>query len=353
MGIKSNIVLQGDCFGHLVGMPDERIDLIYLDPPFNSGVDYAFRGITKKIAFTDTWSWSDKAAAHIAKIERMRTHPAHGPIKGLHMMFGDTGMTAYLAHMAERIIQMWRVLKPTGSFWLHCDGYACHPLKILLDAVFGPKRFRNQAVYRRIQGSHNDAKRLGRIHDVILFYTKGTKFTWNPQYTPYSRDYAEKKYRHVEAGTGRRYQLGTLTANSLSTSNPIYEFMGVTRSWMYNREKMERLAAEGIIVQTRPGTVPRKKLYLDQMKGIPLQDIWSDLKRTTSEMTNWPTQKPLALLERIIKATSNEGDVVLDPFCGSGTTLVAAKGLNRKYIGMDLSQEAVDISRKRLSEISP
>ena len=340
----------GDCLNVMGVWPDAFVDLCYLDPPFNSNYDYAFRG-TKRIAFSDKWSWDGEAAERVANIERRRTHPANRAIAGLHMLLGDSGAMAYLSHMAERIAAIWRILAPTGSIWLHCDGYACHYLKVLLDAVFGHRRFRNQVVVKRSGVSHNapNPKRLPHIHDVLLVYGKSTKHVHNQPHTPYSDDYLEKNYRHVDEGTGRRYRLSALHANRLSHSGPVYEIMGVTGMWTHKKETMQKMIDEGIVIQTSPGTTPVKKTYLDERKGVPIHDLWIDVGiRSRKEDAGYPTQKPLALLRRIIETGSNPGDLVLDPFCGSGTTLVAARDLDRRYIGVDKSDEAAKIASGRL-----
>ena len=358
-----NTVWDGDCLSILKGWPDGCVDLVYLDPPFNSGRDYG--------AFSDKWRWDDYS--------RKRIQDAHSALKGLHTILGDTHMMAYLLYMGERLEEMRRVLKDTGSIYLHCDPSSCHYLKVVMDGLFGLKGFRNEIVWKRTS-SHNDASRYGRIHDVILYYVKGRKPTWNAQYTPYSDEYVRRVYKHVDAESnrkygsfplfspdednGRRYKLDDLTnpqsrgrrykhenIEAPGGRGPEYEVMGHVRHWRYAKKTMDKLIAKGLIIQTKPGTIPRLKLYLDERKGVPLQDIWTDISYRIgkTERAGFRTQKPVALLERIIKTSSKEGDVVLDPFCGSGTTLVAAKGLNRNYIGMDLSQEAVAIARNRLS----
>ena len=348
---EPNSIHVGDCLDVMRPWPDGFIDLCYLDPPFNSNYDYVVRG-TKRIAFSDRWSWSDDVAQRVADIERRRTHPANRAVTGLHGILGDSGAMAYLSYMAERIAEIWRVLAPAGSIWLHCDGYACHYLKVLLDAVFGHRRFRNQVVVKRNGVSHNapNPKRLPHIHDVLLVYGKSTKHVHNQPHTPYSDDYLEKNYRHVEEGTGRRYRLSALHANRLSHSGPVYEIMGVTGMWAHKKETIRKMIDEGIVIQTSPGTTPVKKTYLDERKGVPIHDLWLDIgiRSRKKEDAGYPTQKPLALLRRIIEISSNAGDLVLDPFCGSGTTLVAAQALGRRHIGVDKSGEAVQIARDRL-----
>jgi hypothetical protein len=225
----------------------------------------------------------------------------------------------------------------------------------LLDAIFGPVNFKTQITWKRTS-AHSDTRQgrrqHGRIQDNILFSTKSDGWTWNPVYTPYEREYVEEFYRHIEPETGRRYTLGDMTGpGGARRGNPEYEVMGVTRSWRYSQEQMQELIAAGRVVQTRPGTVPRYKRYLDEMPGVPLQDIWSDIPpigSRSAERLGYPTQKPETLLDRIIRASSNEGDLVLDPFCGCGTSIAVAERLNRRWIGIDVTHLAVSMMRYRL-----
>lgn len=343
---------------------DESVDLIYLDPPFNSKRNYnaVFKGKTGEEsaaqvkAFEDTWHWSSSAASYHEILENGPESVA-ACLAGFHSMLGTTDMLAYLSMMAIRLIELHRVLKPTGSIYLHCDPTMSHYLKVLLDAIFGPEHFRTEIIWKRTT-AHNDTKQgrkqHGRIHDTILYYTKSDNWTWNPQYTPYDPDYVESAYKHVEQGTGRRYQLDNLTGpGGSSKGNPSYEVMGVTRYWRYSREKMEALIREGRIIQTKPGAVPRYKRYLDEMPGIALQDLWVDVGMLSSysgESLGYPTQKPEALLERIIASSSHEGDVVLDPFCGCGTAVTVAQRLSRRWIGIDITHLAVNLIRTRLMD---
>lgn len=342
----------------------DSIDLIYLDPPFNSNRSYnvlfkAHSGQESQAqleAFDDTWHWSQQSE------EQYESLIAGGApvkvaetIKAIHDVLGPNDVLAYLVMMTARLVELHRVLKPTGSLYLHCDPTASHYLKVLMDAVFGPDKFRTEIIWKR-SSAHSDTrqgrKQHGRIHDVVLFYTKTDDWTWNPVYTPYDPEYVDQFYRHVEEGTGRRYRLGDITGpGGAAKGNPQYEVMGVTRYWRYSKERMQELIDEGRIVQTRPGTVPAYKRYLDEMPGTPLQDVWTDVApigAQAAERLGYPTQKPLALLERIILSSSNEGDVILDPFCGCGTTIDAAQKLRRKWTGIDVTYLAIDLIRKRL-----
>ena len=266
-------------------------------------------------------------------------------------------MVAYLTMMAQRLAELRRVLKPTGSIYLHCDPTASHYLKLLMDAVFGIENFRTEIAWKRTS-AHSDTKQgrqqHGRVHDILLFYSKSDDRTWNPIYTPYDSDYVERSYRHVEPDTGRRYRLDNISGpGGAAKGNPQYEVMGVTRHWRYSRERMQELIDDGRIVQTRPGAVPSYKRYLDEMPGVALQDFWADISPVASrakERLGYPTQKPEALLERIISSSSNEGDVVLDPFCGCGTAVAVAERLKRRWIGIDVTHVAISLMRYRLHD---
>ena len=270
------------------------------------------------------------------------------------------GMQSYLCMMAVRLLEMHRVLKETGSVYLHCDPTASHYLKSIMDAIFGADAFRSEIIWKR-SSAHSDARQgrrqHGRIHDTILFYTKSDRWTWNLIHTPYDPDYIDQFYRHIEPETGRRYRLGDLTGpGGAAKGNPQYEVMGVTRYWRYSEERMAELIAAGRVVQSRPGSVPAYKRYLDEMPGVPLQDVWTDIRPIgahAKERVGYPTQKPLALLERIIKASSNAGDLVLDPFCGCATACVAAELLERRWAGIDISPKAVQLVNHRLQEAPP
>jgi DNA modification methylase len=345
----------------------ESVDLIYLDPPFNSNASYnvLFKGpkgtpsAAQIEAFDDTWHWTDAAETAFAEVLRGPNAAAAQMLSAMRSFLGENDMMAYLAMMAVRLIDLHRVLKPTGSLYLHCDPTASHYLKILLDAVFGASKFRTEISWRR-QSAHNDAaqgrSQYGNVRDTIFFYTKSDTWTWHWQYTRYDPEYVDKFYRHVEPETGRQYRLGDITAPggaSPKKRNPHYEFLGVTRYWRYSQAKMAELHAEGRIVQTAPGRVPQFKRYLDEMKGVALQNDWTDigsLHAAHAEKLGYPTQKPVALLERIVAASSNPGDLVLDPFCGCGTTVHAAEKLGRRWIGIDVTHLAIGLIEKRLRD---
>ena len=345
---------------------DESVDLVYLDPPFNSNASYnvLFREKTGEEspaqiqAFTDTWEWTQETEyAFEHDIIGSPAVPAavKDMISAFRQFIGRNAMMAYLVMMAPRLVELRRVLKPTGSIYLHCDPTASHYLKILMDTVFGATNFRTDITWKRTS-AHSDTRQgrrqHGRVHDTILLYTKSANWTWNPVYTPYDQGYIDQFYRHVEPETGRRYRLGDLTGpGGAAKGNPSYEVMGVTRYWRYSQERMAALIDEGRIVQTSPGAVPAYKRYLDEMPGIPLQDVWTDINpigAQAQERLGYPTQKPEALLERVIASSSNEGDVVLDPFCGCGTAVAAAHKLGRQWIGIDITHLAVALMKNRL-----
>jgi adenine specific DNA methylase Mod len=346
---------------------DETVDLIYLDPPFNSQARYnvLFKSPRENAttaqagAFLDFWSWEtgeSEDACH--EIMSKIGGPLATFISALRSSLGESDMMAYLAVMALRLHELRRVLKPTGSIYLHCDPTASHYLKLLLDAVFGPANFVNELIWKRtttksdfVQG----AKNWPRIHDTLLYYAHESRrlALFNQPFSEYSEAYVRSKYHKTDLH-GRKYMLDNLTAPGAgSRGHPQYEFLGVTRFWRYNKAKMERLYAEGRIVQPSPGAVPRYKRFLDDMKGIAIGDCWSDISAINSqakERIGYPTQKPLALLERVIEASSNKDDIVLDPFCGCGTTVEAAEKLGRQWIGIDVSIHAIHVIETRLRD---
>ncbi len=344
---------------------DETVDLVYLDPPFNSNANYnvlfaekdGSKAASQIRAFTDTWTWGQEDEAVFAEIVMAGGRVADC-LQAFRTFLGECDMLAYLVMMAPRLVELRRALKPTGSIYLHCDPTASHYLKMLMDAVFGPKNFVNEISWKRTT-TKNDylqgAKNWPRIRDVILHFAKYADIlvTFNQPFSSYSDDYVATKYRYTDPD-GRRYRLDNLTAPGAgSRGHPQYEFMGVTRYWRYNREKMEKLLAEGRIVQTRPGAVAQYKRFLDEMKGIAIGDTWDDIPAINSmakERLGYPTQKPEALLERIINASSNPGDVILDPFCGCGTTIAAAQRLARPWIGIDITHLAITLIKTRLKD---
>lgn len=366
--LKTNVLYFGDNLEILRNreyFPDNSIDLIYLDPPFNSKKDYniLFKengGVESEAqikAFTDTWHWGQTAANILRDIEMEAPEKVGRLIRALYDAIGSNDVMAYLVMMTIRLVELHRVLKPTGSLYLHCDPTASHYLKLVLDQIFGPANFRNEIIWKRTT-AHNDPKRFGRIHDILLFYSKSDKPTWNPVFASYDTEYVDTYYRYTDEA-GRKFLSDNLTAPSHGSDSGQYEWRGKYppqgRMWSYTKENMERLEAEGRIFYTKNG-YPRFKRYLEDMPGMPAQSIWTDVINIRSwhkEDLGYETQKPLTLLERIIKASSNEGDVVLDPFCGCGTAVVAAQKLNRRWLGIDITHLAINLMRNRLRDSFP
>lgn len=346
---------------------EESVDLVYLDPPFNSNATYnmLFKHIdgtpaaAQIQAFTDTWEWNEAAKAAYDEILRAGGDVARVMHGFWSLLGGPCNMLAYLSMMAPRLVELHRVLKPTGSIYLHCDPTASHYLKVLMDGVFGPQNFVNEIVWKRSDAKGDagqGSKHFGRVNDTILFYSKTEERIWNPQWIPLDPGYVDRFYRYNDAD-GRRYKLDNMLGpGGAAKGNPYYEVMGVSRYWRYSRERMAELVKQGRVIQTNPGTVPMYKRYLDESRGTPLTTNWSDIsliRGWSGEKLGYPTQKPLALLERIINASSNPGDVVLDPFCGCGTAVDAAQRLGRKWIGIDVSRLATDVIEGRLHDQHP
>jgi len=367
-GLKTNALYYGDNLQILRDyVPDESIDLIYLDPPFNSNRSYnvlfsetsSAASHAQIEAFEDTWHWGKVAQDTFEDIALHGGDDTARLLKAMVDALGHNDVTAYLTMMAVRLVELRRVLKPTGTLWLHCDPTAGHYLKVLMDSVFDPRRFVDQVVWKR-SSAHSDvtqgARHFGRISDLLLVYSKGPDYLWNTLYTPHSQTYMDAFYKHVEPGTGRRYQLDNLTA-AKPGGDTRYEWKGVLpykgRYWAYSRQNMEEFDRQGRLVYPKRGGVPRYKRYLDEMQGVPLQNIWDDIPPIHSrspERLGYPTQKPLALLERVIRIGSNEGDFVLDPFCGCGTAVHAAQKLGRQWIGIDITHLAIGLVRRRMED---
>ena len=341
---------------------DETVDLVYLDPPFNSNATYnvLFKAPTgepaeaQAEAFVDTWHWGPEAAAGYSEVMSTGSEAA-GILRALRSFFGENDLMAYLTNMTARIIELHRVMKPTASLYLHCDPTASHYLKIILDGIFGPTQFKNEVIWKRTS-AHSSAKRYGPVHDVLLFYAKGPTFTWNKLFQPYDPYYIEQFYTHVDTD-GRRWRRSDLTGAGTRNgeTGKIWRGIDVTakgRHWAYPPADLEKLDEEGKIHWPKKANgVPQMKRYLDEQPGTPLQDVWTDLPplhNLAAERLGYPTQKPLSLLERIIGASSNEGDLILDPFCGCGTTVHAAHSMSRKWIGVDVTHYAVTLIENRL-----
>ena len=343
---------------------DESVDLIYLDPPFNSNATYnvLFRERTGEdsaaqiTAFEDTWSWSMESEIAFQDVVTAGPEKLGDLLQAMLGFLGRNDMMAYLTMMAQRMAELHRVLKPTGSIYLHCDPTASHYLKLMMDAVFGQDNYRNEIVWKRY-GAHNDvgqgSKHFGRVHDVILVFGKTNSVIWNQGFVPLDESYVKSTYRYVDEDTGRRFTTTPLTGpGGAEKGNPVYEWNGHTRAWRYSKETMQQLHDEGRLYYSRTGYA-RRKLYIDESRGVPIQDMWTDISSLSGahrERLGYPTQKPEALLERIINASSNEGDVVLDPFCGCGTAIAVAERLNRRWIGIDITHLAISLMKSRLRD---
>jgi DNA modification methylase len=329
--VKTNLIYCGDCKKIMVNhIPDESIDLIYVDPPFFSDRHYEVlwgNGYEMR-AFEDRW-------------------------KG--------GIENYIAWMDGKLRECHRVLKSTGSMYLHCDWHAHARLRINMDKIFGKANIVNEIIWKRTS-AHGDtkqgAKHFGRIHDTILLYKKGSKYKWNMEYTPYDEEYIEKFYKYIEPETGRHFQPTDLTA-AKPGGDTKYSWKGVKpakeRYWAYSKENMEQFEREGRLYYPKGGRgMVRYKRYLDEMLGLPVQDIWLDIKHIHSkskERFGYPTQKPEALLERIIKVSSNKNDIILDPMCGCGTAIAVAHKLKRRWVGIDISPTGCKLMVKRMRSL--
>jgi DNA modification methylase len=343
-------------------VPDESVDLVYLDPPFNSNANYnvflpepdGSWSASQNKAFEDTWIWNQESASTFEDIVE-GGGDVSSTMRAFRTILCESNMLAYLAMMAPRLVELRRVLKSTGSLFLHCDPTASHYLKILLDSVFGVGSYRNEVVWQRTAAKGSPMRRLPANHDVILVYAKSPEAVWNQLAIPYDPDDLDertaKKYCHRDPD-GRRYQLTSLLhPEQGKRPNLDYEVMGIRRTWRWSKDRMTGAIERGEVVQTAPGRVPRQKRYLDKQKGRFIGDVWSDISPLNSraaERLGYPTQKPSALLERIIELGTNEGAVVLDPFCGCGTTVAAAEKLNRRWIGIDITFQATLLIKSRL-----
>ena len=339
-------------------IPDESVDLIYLDPPFNSNATYnvLFKersgedSAAQITAFDDTWHWTIDSERAYREVVTDGPDKLGRLLQAMREFLGQNDMMAYLTMMAQRLAELHRVLKPTGSIYLHCDPTASHYLKLLLDAVFGHENHRNEIVWKRTS-AHSDARRYGSVHDVLLFYSRTSDYLWNQMFQDYDPQYVEQYYRY-EDDNGRRFMSGDLGAAGLQGGGYEYEWKGVTRVWRVPIQTMARLDSEGRVFYTRNG-IPRIKRYLDEARGLPVQDLWTDIESLRSwhkERIGYDTQKPEALLERVINTSSNEGDVVLDPFCGCGTAVAVAERLGRRWIGIDVTHLAISLMKHRLHD---
>ena len=385
-----NALYYGDCLDWMRQWPSDCVDLIYLDPPFNSNANYNMLyaadggGDAQYRAFTDTWSWDDAAQDRLDAYLGAAARRAHDAIAGLNRMLGASGMLAYLTYMAERLEECHRLLKQTGSIFLHCDPTASHALKLVLDGIFGPARFVNEIVWKRTTG-RSDAQRFGRVHDVILYYRAGDAApTWNPQYQPHDPEYVAVKYAYDDVDGRGPYRRDNITASGVRSGESGQAWRGIdptdkgthwrtpTKGGMNDyivnhglipgwpdahpgiHARLDALDAAGLIYwPAKASGFPQLKRYLASTKGIAAGDVITDippLNSQAAERLGYDTQKPAALLERLIAASTNPGDVVLDPFCGCGTTVAAAKNLGRQWAGVDVSSFAIDVMLERLGD---
>ena len=370
---KNWTLYHGDNLDFLRGMNSNTIDLIATDPPFNKSRDFHATpdSLAKGAAFQDRWSWENDV--HQDWVDEIEDGwPALKEVIESARTAHSDGMGAFMCFLAVRLIEMRRILKETGSIYLHCDPTASHYIKAVMDSIFGADNFQNEIVWKRT-GSHGGAIRWGPIHDIILFYSASKEYTWNPVYQPYDHDYLENYYRY-EDDRGR-YQLVSLTGAGTTSGESGKPWRGVDpsdagRHWavpmkslqaaypkkdltkLSVQERLELLDKAGLVYWPKKGKKPRHKRYADESPGVPIQDICDvrPLAAHAKERTGYPTQKPTALYERIIEASSNEGDWVLDPFCGCATTILAAERLIRKWIGIDLWEGAAEVVLERLSE---
>jgi len=320
-----------------------QIKLIYIDPPFDTGQDFSYRAsvngeeftkepsIIEQKAYRDTWGVGPEERAA-----------------------GKTHIDKYLQWFYETAVLMHELLSVNGALYVHLDSRVVHSVKSLLDEVMGAENFRNQVIWKRTNAHGNATYQYGQVHDTLLFYARSEATVLNQLFAPYDGSYVETFFRHIEEGTGRRYRNQNLTNYNKDRPNLTYTWKGHRRTWLFTEEKMRELDEQGKIVYSSTG-YPGLKQYLDESPGVPLGDLWTDikaLKHAGMEVLPYPTQKPEALLERIIQVSSGEGDLVLDCFVGSGTTVAVAEKLNRRWIACDLGRFAIHTTRKRLLSIS-
>lgn len=343
-------------------LPASSVTLAYLDPPFNSGRSYetilsAGRQagqLHRDQAFTDQWRWSAAVAAMLDSLGDWLPRRTANLVRNLAGDLGQNDTAAYLVSMAPCLSEVHRTLNDQGSIYLHCDPTASHYLKVLLDHLFGPENFRNEIIWKRTH-AHSSSRRYGPIHDTILFYSKTPKYAWNQIHSQYRAEYLEQYFTHVD--DNGRFQLITCTApGDRIGTRAHYEWRGRLpppgRHWAWKKEQMEDFEHQGKLFYSSTGT-PRLRRYISDGAGVPLQDVWTDINRLdahSDERVGFETQKPLSLLQRIITASSNPGDLILDPFCGTGTTMVAAEGLGRQWIGIDNSLLAACLALARLRQ---
>ncbi|MCL1916472.1 MAG: restriction endonuclease [Desulfovibrionaceae bacterium] len=365
-----NALYFGDCLDVLRNLSYESVDLIYLDPPFNSKADYNIlyknpagdKSKSQIEVFQDTWHWNEQSEQEFTNILKQKNTDVSALLTAMRSFLGVNDMMAYLVMMTGRLLELYRILKPTGSLYLHCDPTASHYLKIVMDSVFGKENYKNCISWKRSGRRSSISKSYRRAHDELLFYKRSDSFYFNIQYEEFDETLL-KAYNKCDARGD--YQSVPLMASGIRKGETGQIWRGYDPNirgrsgmhWLTTHDKLEKYVKQGLVeFPTKENGVPRLKYYLDQNKGIPLSDFWDDISlihSMGSESLGYPTQKPLALLERIIQASSNEGDIVLDPFCGCGTAVHAAQKLNRRWIGIDITHLAISLIEKRLRDAFP
>lgn len=366
-GLSKNRLFYGDNLEVLrQNLGTETVDLVYLDPPFNSNRSYNVifnrhqtvddANSAQIQAFDDTWRWTPVTDEQYTRYVTTGELPSRvaDALTAMRTLIGENDAMAYLVNMAPRLAELYRVLKLTGSLYLHCDPTMSHYLKVLLDAIFGPQNFRNEIIWKRTT-AHSSAKRYGPVHDVLLYYSKSAVATWTDARLGYDEKYIDTKYRYDD-GDGRIYRRSDLTAAGIRHGRSGVSWRGFDPNtkgthWKFTVEKLDELDEAGRIYWGTTGGWPQYKRYLDEIKGMAMSDVWTDIDAINSqakERLGYPTQKPVALMERILLASTNENDVVLDPFCGCGTTIDAAQKLARRWMGIDITYISIDLIEKRL-----
>lgn len=325
--IETGVIYRGENTDWMARLPDASVDLAYLDPPFFTNRQYeVIWGEEAEVrSFEDRWAG---------------------------------GINVYIDWMKERLVPVHRMLKPTGTLWLHCDPSASHYLKVELDRIFGRERFIGEVIWKRTS-AHSSARRPGPVHDTLLVYTKSPRYTWNRAFQPYDPEYLAGFYTHVD-DDGRRWRRSDLTGAGTRNGETGLPWRGIDvtakgRHWAYPPSKLDQMDAQGVIHwPAKLGGMPMFRRYADTMPGVPLPDVWTDIPpihNLSRERIGYPTQKPIALLDRIISVSSNPGDVVFDAFCGCGTSVVAAALANRRWVGIDISRTACRLIAERLASL--
>ena len=350
-------------------LPEECCDLVYLDPPFNSNATYNLlfsspsgdQARAQIEAFDDTWHWGEQSAREYKDIQKTAPTDVANMLVALIDFLGTNDVTAYLVMMASRLLELRRLMKNTASIYLHRDPSASHYLKIVMDGIFGAENFKNEIVWRRNAAKGQQTTRYASNHDIILFYAKTDEYYFNPEkaLAPYDLDSLDEKtisqYSKIDE-EGRRYQLTSLLNPNPNRPNLTYEFLGIERVWRWTKERMEEAYRQGLVVQTKSGTVPRYKRYLDEQRGRLFDDLWTDINpihSKSAERLGYPTQKPIELLDRIIDVSCPENGCVMDPFCGCGTSVYSAQKNNRNWIGIDITNLAISLIERRLKDAFP